>query len=341
MKRFLQALLALALGAMFAASSLAQAPEKKSITIAVGGKTLFYYLPLSVAERKGYFKDEGLEVEIPDFPGGAKALQALVGGSADLVSGAYEHTINMAAKHQPIEAVVLQLKYNAIELLMANDRAAKYRDGRDLKGLKIGVTAPGSSTNMFVDLLLVKAGLKPSDVSIVGVGAGAGAVAAMEKGEIDALANLDPVITQLEATGKFKSVVDTRTEKGMEEVYGKEYMAAVIYTTDEFVKKYPNTVQAVVNAMVRADKWIAKASPQEIVDLMPDAYKAGNPALYKQGLEKNLAGYSKDGLMSLAAARNVYKVLDQFEPSVMKAGKIDLSKTFDNRFAERANSKYK
>ena len=341
MKRFLQALLALALGAMFAASSLAQAPEKKSITIAVGGKTLFYYLPLSVAERKGYFKDEGLEVEIPDFPGGAKALQALVGGSADLVSGAYEHTINMAAKHQPIEAVVLQLKYNAIELLMANDRAAKYRDGRDLKGLKIGVTAPGSSTNMFVDLLLVKAGLKPSDVSIVGVGAGAGAVAAMEKGEIDALANLDPVITQLEATGKFKSVVDTRTEKGMEEVYGKEYMAAVIYTTDEFVKKYPNTVQAVVNAMVRADKWIAKASPQEIVDLMPDAYKAGNPALYKQGLEKNLAGYSKDGLMSLAAARNVYKVLDQFEPSVMKAGKMDLNATFDNRFVKKADSKYK
>jgi len=341
MKRFLHALLALALGATFAAASLAQAPEKKSITIAVGGKSLFYYLPLSVAERKGYFKDEGLEVEIPDFPGGAKALQALVGGSADLVSGAYEHTINMAAKHQPIEAVVLQLHYNAIELLMPDERAAKYRDGRDLKGLKIGVTAPGSSTNMFVDLLLVKAGLEPSDVSIVGVGAGAGAVAAMEKGEIDALANLDPVITQLEATGKFRSVVDTRTEKGMEEVYGKEYMAAVIYTTDEFVKKYPNTVQAVVNAMVRADRWIAKASPQEIVDLMPDSFKAGNPALYKQGLEKNLAGYSKDGLMSLAAARNVYKVLDQFEPSVMKAGKIDLSKTFDNRFAQKADSKYK
>jgi NitT/TauT family transport system substrate-binding protein len=224
---------------------------------------------------------------------------------------------------------------------MANDRAARYRDGRDLKGLKIGVTAPGSSTNMFVDVLLVKAGLKPGDVSIVGVGAGAGAVAAMEKGEIDALANLDPVITQLEATGKFRAVVDTRTEKGMEQVYGKDYMAAVIYTTDEFVKKYPNTVQAVVNAMVRADQWIAKASPQEIVDLMPDAYKAGNPALYKQGLEKNLAGYSKDGRMSLKAAENVYKVLAQFEPSVIKAGKIDLQGTFDNRFAEKANSKYK
>ncbi|HEX3097208.1 MAG TPA: ABC transporter substrate-binding protein [Usitatibacter sp.] len=341
MKRIIRALAALALGIAFVSAAAAQAPEKKKITIAVGGKSLFYYLPLSVAERKGYFRDEGLEVEIPDFAGGAKALQALVGGSADFVSGAYEHTINMAAKKQPIQAVVLQLRYSAIELVMSKERAARYRGGRDLKGLKIGVTAPGSSTNMFVDNLLVKDGLKPTDVSIVGVGAGAGAVAAMEKGEIDALANLDPVVTQLESTGKFVSVVDTRTEKGMKDVYGGDYMAAVIYATDEFIKKYPNTVQAVVNAMVRADKWIAKATPQEIVDLMPAEYKAGNPSLYKQGLLKNMIGYSEDGTMSLKAAENVYKVLAKFEPSVMKAGKMDLSKTFDNEFVKKANTKYR
>ena len=341
MKRLIQALAALALGIAFVSGAAAQAPEKKKITIAVGGKSLFYYLPLSVAERKGYFRDEGLEVEIPDFAGGAKALQALVGGSADFVSGAYEHTINMAAKKQPIKAVVLQLRYSAIELVMPKDRAARYRGGRDLKGLKIGVTAPGSSTNMFVDNLLVKDGMKPTDVSIVGVGAGAGAVAAMEKGEIDALANLDPVVTQLESTGKFVSVVDTRTEKGMKDVYGGDYMAAVIYVTDEFVRKNPNTVQAVVNAMVRADKWIAKATPQEIVDLMPAEYKAGSPSLYKEGLLKNMIGYSEDGTMSLKAAENVYKVLAKFEPSVMKAGKIDLSQTFDNSFVKKANAKYK
>src|SRR5512135_1964040 len=164
MKRSIQALLALALGIAFAATAFAQAPEKKNITIAVGGKSLFYYLPLSVAERKGYFKDEGLEVEIPDFAGGAKALQALVGGSADMVSGAYEHTINMVAKKQPIKAVVLQARHSSIVLVMPKDKAAKYKSGKDLKGLKIGVTAPGSSTNMFVNNLLAKDGLKPSDV---------------------------------------------------------------------------------------------------------------------------------------------------------------------------------
>jgi NitT/TauT family transport system substrate-binding protein len=341
MNRFMKAIAAVVLGTAIAAGAGAQAPEKKKITIAVGGKNLFYYLPLTVAERKGYFKDEGLEVEIPDFAGGAKALQALVGGSADMVSGAYEHTINMAAKKQPIKAVVLQAKFSSIALVMSKERAARYHGGRDLKGLKVGVTAPGSSTNMFVNNLLAKDGLKPTDVSIVGVGTGSGAVAAMEKGEIDAISNLDPVLTQLESTGKFVAVADSRTEKGMKDIYGGDYHASVIYITDEYIKKYPNTVQAVVNAMVRADKWIAKATPQEIVDLMPPEYKAGNPTLHKEGLLKNMIGYSENGEMSMKAAENVYKVLRQFEPSVIAAGKIDLASTFDNSFVRKANAKYK
>ena len=179
MMRMWRMVAALAVGALVALGAGAQAPEKKKITIAVGGKNLFYYLPLSVAERNGYFRDEGLEVEIPDFAGGAKALQALVGGSADMVSGAYEHTINMAAKKQPIKAVVLQARYSSIVLLLPKDKAAKYKGPADLKGLKVGVTAPGSSTNMFVNNILAKGGLKPTDIAVVGVGAGSGAVAAM------------------------------------------------------------------------------------------------------------------------------------------------------------------
>jgi NitT/TauT family transport system substrate-binding protein len=337
----MRALGAAALALALAATAWGQAPEKKKITIAVGGKNLFYYLPLTVAERKGYFKDEGLEVEIPDFAGGARALQALVGGSADMVSGAYEHTINMAAKKQPIKAVVLQMKYSSIALVMSREKAAKYKSPKDLKGMKIGVTAPGSSTNMFVNNLLAKDGLKPTDVSIVGVGTGAGAVAAMEKGELDAISNLDPVLTQLESTGKFVAVADSRTEKGMNDIYGGAYHASVIYITEEFIRKNPNTVQAVVNAMVRADQWVAKATPQEIVELMPAEFKAGNPSLYKEALLKNMIGFSESGELSMKAAENVYKVLAKFEPSVMAAGKIDLSTTFDNSFVKKAHAKYR
>jgi NitT/TauT family transport system substrate-binding protein len=87
--------------------ALAQAPEKPQLTLAVGGKNLLYYLPLTIAEQLGYFKEQGLDVTIVDFAGGSQALRALVGGSADVVSGAFEHTVNMQPKGQRLRAFVL------------------------------------------------------------------------------------------------------------------------------------------------------------------------------------------------------------------------------------------
>ncbi len=323
----------------FAAPSIyAQAPEKPKLTVGVGGKTLFYYLPLTIAEQKGYFKAEGLDIEIQDFSGGARALQALLGGSVDIVSGAYEHTITQQAKGQNIEAVFLQGKYSAIVLVMNKAKAEKYRSPADLKGMKIGVTAPGSSTNMFVNILLAKSGLKPDDVSIIGAGVTAGAVAIMQRGELDALANLDPVIAQLESQG-FTAVVDTRTAKGMQDVYGGAYAAGSIYLPVDFPKKYPNTTQAFVNAMMRALRFIQTSTPDEIVAAVPSDYYV-DKALYKASLEKNLESYKHDGIVGMEAARNVYRDLKSFDPGVQSAT-VDLAKTIDASFALKAAQKYK
>ena len=65
LKKILGAVMALT-AALMMATAHGQAPEKKKLTIAVGGKGLFYYLPLTIAERQGYFKEQGLEVEIPE-----------------------------------------------------------------------------------------------------------------------------------------------------------------------------------------------------------------------------------------------------------------------------------
>ena len=322
-----------------AGNAAAQALEKPKITLAVGGKNLFYYLPLTIAERRGFFKDEGLTVEIVDFPGGARALQAMVGGSADIVSGAYEHTINMQAKGINIVGIVLQGRYSGMVLGVHKNKIAQYKSPKDLKGWKIGVTAPGSSTNMFVSNLLAKEGLKPDAVSIIGVGTTAGAVAAMRKGEIDAISNLDPVIARLEAGGDIVVVADTRTAKGMKEVYGGEYHAGCIYAPADWIRKNPNTTQAVVNAMVRAVKWLQKARPDEVVATVPVEYYGDDPTMYKVALLKNMEGYSPDGLFSMEGAKNVYNVLNSFEPTV-QAAKIDLAKTFDNSFVQKALKKY-
>jgi len=332
-------LLAIVLLAFAAAGAGAQALEKRSITLAVGGKSLLYYLPLTIAERKGYFKSEGLDVDIVDFPGGAKALQALVGGSADVVSGAYEHTINMQAKGQPIVAIALEGRYNGIVFALAKSKAASFKGLADIKGLKVGVTAPGSSTHMAVQNLAAKAGLKPDDFAAIGIGATAGAIAAVKRGSVDAISNLDPVITKLETDGDIVVVADTRTAKGMKEVYGGAYHAACIYAPVEWVKRNPNTAQAVVNAMVRAVLWLKSASVDDVIATVPKEYYGGDFALYRGSLLKNKDGYSPDGRFSLEGAQNVYKVLDQFVPEVQKA-KIDLAQTFDNSFVDRALKKY-
>src|SRR5262249_26452 len=159
----------------------AQVPEKKDIKLGVGGAAALYYLPLVLTERLGHFKEQGLNVEISDFKGGSQSLTALVGGSADRGPGASRPPLRSPAKGHAIIAVSELGRYPGIALAVRKDRSDKIKTIADLKGAKIGVTAPGSSTNMIVWYLMAKAGLKPDDASFVGVGATASAIAAIQK----------------------------------------------------------------------------------------------------------------------------------------------------------------
>ena len=225
---------ALGMGAVAALlpSHAGAVPEKREVRLAVGGKSTLYYLPLTIAEQLGYFTDEGLSVEISDFPGGSKSLQALMGHSVDVVSGAFEHTIVMQTLAQKVQAFVLQGTNPGISLGIATPRAAAYSWPKDLKGMKVGVTAPGSSTQMLVNHLLNSVGLTPDDVSIVGVGTGAQAVAAMHGGQLDAISNVDPVMMLLEKQGLIRIVAETTTAQGAKQVFGGSLPAACLYAQD-------------------------------------------------------------------------------------------------------------
>jgi NitT/TauT family transport system substrate-binding protein len=340
-KQFAIALGLFLLGYMtFNGNVFAQAIEKPKVSIAVGGKNLFYYLPLTIAEQLGYFKEEGLQVEISDFAGGAKALQALVGGSADVVSGAYEHTINMQSKGQMITAFVLQARAPQIVLGVSTKTMPDYKSIADLKGKKIGVTAPGSSTNMVANFVLAKGGLKPSDVSFIGVGTAAGALSAMRSGQIDAISNLDPVVTMLQQKNDMKVVIDTRTLKDTTSLFGGPMPAASLYTSEAFLKKYPNTAQALTNAMVRALKWLQKAGPSDIIKVVPESYLLGDRALYIEAFMNMREAISPDGSFPDAGPKTALAALNSFDPS-LQGKTIDLSRTYTNELVKKANAKYK
>ncbi|HSV54969.1 MAG TPA: ABC transporter substrate-binding protein [Burkholderiaceae bacterium] len=332
---------ALAVAAIAAPSLRAQSKlEKSKLSIAVGGKAAFYYLPLTIAEQLGYFKAEGLDLEISDFAGGARALQSLVGGSADVVSGAYEHTINMQSKNQFIQAFVLQGRAPQIAVGVSMKAMPHYRTLADLKGKRIGVSAPGSSTNMVANLVLSRGGLKASDVSYVGVGTSAGALAALRSGQIDAMSNTDPVMTMLEQKGEVRIISDTRTLKGTQEVFGGPMPAACFYTHSEFVQKNPNTCQALANAIVHALKWLQTAGPSDIIKTVPESYLLGDRALYLASFNKVREAISLDGLIAEEGARTALRAMASVDPAI-KPDRIDLAKTYTNEFARRAKDKFK
>jgi len=331
------AVLALGAGGPAAAQG---ALEKTKVHIAVGGKTALYYLPLTIAERLNYFKDEGLDVTISDFAGGSQSLRAVVGGSADVVSGAYEHTINMQSRGQRFQAFVLSGRAPQLSMGIATARVASYKSPKDLKGWKIGVSAPGSSTNMLANFVLAKGGLKPSDVSIVGVGTSAGAIAAMKTGQIDALSNTDPIMTILEKQGAIKIIAEARTMKGTEAIFGGPMPAASLYAPMEFVRKNPNTVQALTNAMVRALLWVQNASPQQILATVPEEYLMNDKAMYLFSFNAIREALSPDGMFSEAGAKTTLKALAASNPDV-HPDQINLAETYDNSYVVRALKKYR
>src|SRR5437764_260696 len=239
------------LAAPLAALALMSGAALAKVTIAVGGAACLCYLPTVLAEQLGEYKKAGIEVELVDFKGGSQSLQAVMGGSADVVSGYFDHCVNLAAKNQALQAFVTYDRYPGLVLVVSPKQTAGIKTVKDLAGKKVGVSAPGSSTDFFLKYLLNKNGVDPSSVGIIGVGLGPTAVAAMEQGTIDAAVMLDPAVTLLQ--GKFKDLTiisDTRTQKDTQGVFGGDYPGGALYTTTAWVASHDKEVQALTNAIV-------------------------------------------------------------------------------------------
>ena len=262
-----------------------------------------------------------------------------MGGSADVVSGAFEHTVNMQHKGQRMRAFALQGRAPQIVLGLNPRTMAGYKTPADLKGKKIGVTAPGSSTNVMVNFFLAKAGLKPSDVSIIGVGTSQGAVAAMRSGQIDAMSNLDPLITLLQRSGDLKIISDTRIVAEADKVFGGPMPAACLYAPQSFIDKNPNTVQALTNAIVRADKWIQQAGPGDIINNVPESFLLGDRAVYIDAFLAAKGALSPDGMIPEKGSETAFRALASIDAEIAKA-KLDLAAVYTNDFVKKANAKY-
>ena len=321
----------LALGLM---SDLAAAQSK--ITVAVGGADCLCYLPTVLARQLGEYDKAGLEVELVNLKGGSDALKAVLGGSADVVSGYFDHCVNLAAKKQEMQAFVVYDRYPGLVLVVSPAHTNEIKSIKDLAGKKVGVSAPGSSTDFFLKFLLKKNGLDPTSAAVIGVGLGATAVAAMEQGQIDAAVMLDPSVTLLQGThSDLRILSDTRTQKDTLEVFGGEYPGGALYSTVAWVAAHEKETQALTQAIVNTLAWIQAHSPEDIMAKMPEEFIGKDKARYLAALKNTIPMYSQTGRMDPKGADAVLAVFSEGSPDVAKAN-IDVTKTYTNKFVEQA-----
>lgn len=335
-----RALLAAAMLALTAANvAMAQGPAlNETVRMAAGGRAQVNFIPVTLADRLGYFKAEGLNVEVFDFQAGSKSVEALVAGNVDLVTGAYEHTLLMQHRGLHIQSLVLLARTYGGVIALSKEQAARYRSPQSLKGLRIGVSAPGSTMALILEVFLRKAGMSLDDVSVIAVGQSAGAVAAMKYGKLDAIVNPDPVITKLTNDGDAVPIVDTRTEQGAKELHDGYLASTAVLTTPAFIARRPAAAQAFTNAMVRTLVWLRTASVEDIMAHLPPEYFAGDRELYRQGLVANRRNYSEDGRVTDELANNTLAFVKA--GPLADAGPLDLDKTRADIFVERALKLY-
>jgi len=326
----------IAAGLFALAMMSATAQAQTNVTIAVGGGACLCYLPTVLANQLGEYDRAGLSVELVDLKGGSDALKAVLGGSADVVSGYFDHCVNLAAKKQELVSFVVYDRYPGLVLVVAPAHTAEIKSIKDLAGKKVGVSAPGSSTDFFLKYLLKKNGVDPNGVAVIGVGLGVTAVAAMEQGQIDAALMLDPSVTVLQGGHPdLRILSDTRTAKDTLEVFGGEYPGGALYSTAAWVKGHDKEAQALTDAIMATLAWIHSHSPEEVMAKMPSEMVGKNTALYLAALKNTLPMYSQTGKMDPKGADAVLAMFSESSPEVAKAN-IDVSKTWTNKFVDAA-----
>jgi NitT/TauT family transport system substrate-binding protein len=323
------------LAAVMLISSAHAAADDNKITLMVSSIEKQIYLPAKLAERLGYLKETGLEIELLSTATGSSAEKEMLSGVAQGVIGFYDHTIHLQARGKLVQSVV-QFGLAPGEVMVVSQVAGKsVKSLADLRNKTLGVTGLGSSTHLLTQYLLAKAGVKSRDYSVLPVGAGARFISALNQGRIDAGMTTEPTLSYLKASGAASILVDMRTVSSSEAVLGGIYPGACLYMPSAWIGKNRDSVQKIVNAFVKTLRYIESHSAAEIAELMPAEYYDSDKKAYIEALEMGKRMFATDGLMPENGPPTVLRVLKDFD-KVVQGKPINLDNTFTNEFAHAA-----
>ncbi|AQA09862.1 ABC transporter substrate-binding protein [Streptomyces samsunensis] len=326
---------ALALTTLTACGGDSDSGGDGKVKIMVGGLDKVIYMPAMLTQRLGYFKSEGLKVQLLTEPAGVQATTSLIAGDVQGVVGFYDHTLDLQVKGKQVESVVQLAQAPGEVEVVSNKAAGEMKSPKDFKGKKLGVTGLGSSTDFLTKYLAVDGGVKTSEFTPVAVGAGQTFISALKQGSIQGGMTTDPTVAQIVEQKIGKVLIDMRTPEGSKQALGGLYPSSSLYMNTDWVNGHKETVQKLANAFVKTLKWMSTHSAEDIAAKMPSDYAQGGAKLYAEAIKSTLPMFTKDGVMPSDGPATVERVLKAFNPN-LKNATVDLKKTYTTEFVEKA-----
>jgi NitT/TauT family transport system substrate-binding protein len=214
--------------------------QRPAVRIAVGGRAALDFIPVYLASQLGFFRDEKIQVTLQDLASTAKAIQALLGGSTDVVAGGYDGAVQMSVERKSILAIAVLERWPPLALVVSPQSAGSLRTVPDLRGRVVGVSSPGSSTHRFLNYVLVRNGVALSDVSTVGVGVNFSMAAAVQHGQVDAAVAGPLGIAVLAKQSPPAMLADCRTENGAQATLGTSNLpSSALMVRPEWARAHP------------------------------------------------------------------------------------------------------
>ena len=328
--------MALATGSWVAWPALAATPELRQVNVALSARNSLYHLPLVLADRLGYFRQQSLQVNLVSHESGAAAVGQLLQGKADVLAGAFEHLFELQHKGHFFQAFVQMNATPMLSLGVSSGRAAP-RTWQDLKTARIGVSALESGTHWMASLWLLRHGLQPQDVQFVEVGTSASALGALWEGQVDALCNPDPVMHWLEQRGEIRLISEARTLSGVQQVAGGLLPGGCLMAREDFLQRHPQVASILASGVVQALKWLQTAGPTDLFKAVPVAPWIGDRAVYLGALDKLRDAYARDGQIQEEAVFNAWRAHARVSSHAPSSRNL-LARTFTNAFVGRGRA---
>jgi NitT/TauT family transport system substrate-binding protein len=333
-------LLAGALGLGGLASAYAATNDLPKLTLLVNDTSTLNHLPVLLAEHLGFFKAEGLSVDILDQTSSVVTQETMASGGVYVWSAPYDLLFSPAAQGLGLMSIMQIGRTPQLALGVSRKTLPNFKRMQDLAGKRIGVMELDSQARRCVDYAMVVGGGSPASLIHVGMGSASHAMTALRNGAVDALCGPDPLMTLLEKKDDIDIVRNFRSDKDTRRLFAGPVPGNCLIAPQSLVKKHPQLCQGVVSGVARSLKWLRTAGPSDLLGNMLDNPILLDRAVYLSAVDNMRESFSLDGLMSNEAVQAALRLRNVLEPQHAE-GRKSLQASFTNEFALKAQKRFK